>query len=345
MLPNAGNALNMNPCTASNELVHLSDQACLTAVSHCYVMGEQAPLTASQREKVVRYINELAEDFRLQCNTATLACNYFDRYLSSLTMHEIPAKEKVHHVQMIASTCLLISAKFYDCKMPPLSALVQVHGGRVTPGQFSALELAILAKLGWCLHVVHAASFLEPLKRLFVGPDGLLSRVVEDRAHFFIDLAVYSAKLITTPPCMIAVASLLLGCTLSELHVPAPGYDEVARECDLDSGALCTATTSLLSFYHLCFPERVQLFKPIRSKTLTDHVRDEMEVSASPPPMKRKRDGESRGIVQEIRRVCATTPTMRPSPSPWCAIGSSDTSRPDSNCGSQPDSTYSTHGI
>ena len=167
MLPNAGNALNMNPCTASNELVHLSDQACLTAVSHCYVMGEQAPLTASQREKVVRYINELAEDFRLQCNTATLACNYFDRYLSSLTMHEIPAKEKVHHVQMIASTCLLISAKFYDCKMPPLSALVQVHGGRVTPGQFSALELAILAKLGWCLHVVHAASFLEPLKRLF----------------------------------------------------------------------------------------------------------------------------------------------------------------------------------
>ncbi|NDC10379.1 MAG: hypothetical protein EBZ75_13775, partial [Oxalobacteraceae bacterium] len=53
-----------------------------------------------------------------------MACNYFDRYI----LEALRAGPVSHHqMQMIATTCVLISAKFIDRKLPPLSELVKVH--------------------------------------------------------------------------------------------------------------------------------------------------------------------------------------------------------------------------
>merc|ERR1719171_2245252 len=51
-------------------------------------------ISERQREKVVKYINELAEDFELCVQTGTLACNYFDRYVATLVSASAPLTDK-----------------------------------------------------------------------------------------------------------------------------------------------------------------------------------------------------------------------------------------------------------
>ena len=69
--------------------------------------------------------------------------------------YELPVSQegKRTSIQMIASTCLLISAKFFDRKLPPLSELEKVHQKMNSPAEFAELELRILEKLQWKLHM------------------------------------------------------------------------------------------------------------------------------------------------------------------------------------------------
>ena len=120
--------------------------------------------------------------------TATLACNYFDRYISeALAMGPIQRSK----LQMIASTCLLISAKFIDRKLPPLSELVVVHNHAVTATQLAEQETEILRALQWQLHVVLPVAFLAPLSGLCTRLGVPISQSIEDRMQFFMDLSVY----------------------------------------------------------------------------------------------------------------------------------------------------------
>jgi hypothetical protein len=131
---------------------------------------------------------QLAEDFGLLVETGGLACNYFDRYVGWMLSQRAITKREM---QMIASTCLLIAAKFFDGKLPPLSELSAVHKHDVMPEEFAALENAILATLKWELHVPMPHAFIDLLRATL--PKALLDSSVEERMQFFIDLSVYGA--------------------------------------------------------------------------------------------------------------------------------------------------------
>ena len=120
--------------------------------------------------------------------TSSMACNYFDRYI----LEALRAGPVSHHqMQMIATTCVLISAKFIDRKLPPLSELVKVHNQTATAEQFAALERVIVVALEWNLHVLLPQSFLGPLRATLPGAP--FSRLDEQRTQFFMDLSVYGA--------------------------------------------------------------------------------------------------------------------------------------------------------
>ena len=129
---------------------------------------------------------QLSEDFGLLVQTSSMACNYFDRYI----LEALRAGPVSHHqMQMIATTCVLISAKFIDRKLPPLSELVKVHNQTATAEQFAALERVIVVALEWNLHVLLPQSFLEPLRATLPGAP--FSRLDEQRTQFFMVLSVY----------------------------------------------------------------------------------------------------------------------------------------------------------
>ena len=134
-------------------------------------------------------LSQLAEDFELAVQTGALACNYFDRYAASVRAK--PTDKRM--IQMIASTCLLIAAKFADRKLPPLSELEKVHNGKCTAAEFAELELQILESLHWKLHVTLPHAFVEHLRGMCTA-DAPFTAAIEDRVLFFIDLSVYGAS-------------------------------------------------------------------------------------------------------------------------------------------------------
>ena len=102
----------------------------------------------------------------------------------------LPAQtEGKRNIQMIASTCLLIAAKFSDRKLPPLSELQKVHHNQCGADDFAALELRILDGLHWKLLVPLPHAFIDQLRELCV--DAPFSPTIEERVQFFIDLSTY----------------------------------------------------------------------------------------------------------------------------------------------------------
>ena len=132
---------------------------------------------------------QLAEDFGLQVQTGGIACNYFDRYIP-IALRKGPMSKR--QMQMIASTCMLISAKFFDRKLPPISELVILHNHTVTPEQFMHQEMVILEALEWKLHVILPHALIEPLRACL--PDAPADQAINDRMMFFIDLSVYGTR-------------------------------------------------------------------------------------------------------------------------------------------------------
>jgi hypothetical protein len=132
---------------------------------------------------------QLADDFGLQVQTGGIACNYFDRYIH-IALRKGPISKR--QMQMIASTCLLIAAKFFDRKLPPLSELAIVHNHAVSVEQFMHQEMVILEALEWKLHVILPHALIEPLRACL--PHAPADQAINDRMMFFIDLSVYGAR-------------------------------------------------------------------------------------------------------------------------------------------------------
>jgi len=247
--------------------------------------GSAPLLTERQREKVVKYINELAEDFELSVQTGGLACNYFDRFVASIAAEGRVSGEK-RNIQMIASTCLLIAAKFSDRKLPPLSELEKVHHAQCRADDFAALELKMLERLEWKLLVPLPHAFLEHLRALCPGAP--FSASIEDRVLFFIDLSVYGYQFLSYSPCAVAGSAIITAWKLSDEHDAVDTHlPALARACQLPAAHLTECVNALFKYYQSCFPDAAKgtnssLFIPISAAD--DSGRESRGPSECPSP-------------------------------------------------------------
>ncbi len=216
----------------------------------CQNTVQQMPITEKGREKVVKYINELAEDFKFYHQTATLACNYFDRYIATLMGSNVDKAL----VQMIASTSLLMAAKFSDRKLPPLSELKKVHHDRCDTSEFADLELKMLEALQWKLHVPLPSSFVDPLRALCIGAP--FDANIEERVSFFIDLSVYGYKFLAYSHAAIAAACMLIAWHVSGENAATRRFLEpLANAVEMQPKQLVDCVHALDDYNQSCFPE------------------------------------------------------------------------------------------
>jgi len=210
----------------------------------------QHSMKPHHRERAVKDVNDLAEYFGLPVQTGGVACNYFDRYIANVLKRGNPNIKS--RMQMIASTCLLIAAKFFDRKLPKLSELEALHSGSVTAAEFAALEIEILEVLQWQLYVPMPHAFIAPLRQLL--PDAPFGEVVEDRMQFFIDLSVYSYELLQYSAAEIAAGALLAAWILSGEHVTVKRYvTPLARGCYTVDARLSACAKSLIDYFKEIF--------------------------------------------------------------------------------------------
>jgi len=281
------------------------------------------------REKVVKYTNELAEDFGLQAHTAGIACNYFDRFIP-LVLAQRPVGRQ--EIQVIASTCLLIAAKFSDRKLPPLSELAVVHEHTVEPHIFADQEAAILEVLEWKLHVRLPETFVEPLRRCL--RDAPVDAAIRERMQFFIDLSVYGYGLLRYSPAEIAGGSLLAAWKFSNEHNAVDYFLlALADACATTEERLKCCTNELVRYYQVCFPNTVKscehVFQPISPdcKTETD-----LDSIPSPCPVEeREEEGKEQEAAATMRSgaspvaVAAAASPKQPAPPADGRVDSPDT--------------------
>ena len=159
--------------------------------------------------------------------TGGIACNYFDRYIH-IALRKGPISKR--QMQMIASTCLLISAKFFDRKLPPLSELAIVHNHAVSVEQFMHQEMVILEALEWKLHVILPHALIEPLQVCL--PDAPFDLAIDERITFFIDLSVYGACRTTRASAQRSARRTPRACLNNEGRAPSAGCDSAAPPFD-----------------------------------------------------------------------------------------------------------------
>ena len=129
---------------------------------------------------------QVCEDFELTTQTAGRAVTYFDRYLSKAGRSGLDKQR----VQLLALTCTLIAAKFYEIKMPSLDDLCKVADGQYTKAQLNEMELETLHVLQWELHAVTPHAALEQLAIAIEHTDEQSKTFIE-HAEFFIDMSYY----------------------------------------------------------------------------------------------------------------------------------------------------------
>ncbi len=213
----------------------------------------------------------MAEDFDLLVQTAGIACHYFDRYIPTV-LAEGPVDKST--MQIIASTCLLIAAKFFDRKLPPLSELVIVHDHAVHGSVFAEQEANILTVLEWQLHVRMPHDFIDPLRRCL--PDAPLDAGAHDRMMFFVDLSVYCYGMLHFSPVEILGGSLLTAWTFTKAHEAIAHFlPALASACCTSEPVLRACANELVRYYQVCFPEAAteHVFLPIAPET---HLQDEL---------------------------------------------------------------------
>ena len=189
---------------------------------------------------------QLSLDFDLFFETTGLACNYLDRYLAMMVARACCSIKR--QMRMIASVCVVVAAKFYDCHQPSLQALGDML--MVPADQLAALECMLLNALGWNLHVPLPHAIVEPLK--VIVPTYPSDDSVEHSITVFIDNSLESYELLDFTIAEIAAGAMLAACACSETVMRS--LPTLARACATVEHRLIACSDALLRGAEPQFP-------------------------------------------------------------------------------------------
>ena len=102
-----------------------------------------------KRERVVAYICDICGEYNFSPLTSYNAVIYFDRYMATRGVRPIERDE----AELIALTCVLISAKFIERRVPMIDSLYETAAKKHPRTDFIAAEMLTLDMLEWQLHV------------------------------------------------------------------------------------------------------------------------------------------------------------------------------------------------
>ncbi|KAJ7967499.1 Cyclin d3 [Quillaja saponaria] len=124
-------------------------------------MGSDPSLSLA-RSASIEWMLKVNAHYGFSALTATLAINYFDRFLFSLYFQ----REKSWMIQLVAVTCLSLAAKVEETQVPLLLDL-QVEDTKYVfeAKTIQRMELMVLSTLKWKMHPVTPLSFLDHIIR------------------------------------------------------------------------------------------------------------------------------------------------------------------------------------
>ncbi|VVC28873.1 Cyclin, C-terminal domain,Cyclin-like,Cyclin, N-terminal [Cinara cedri] len=177
-----------------------SEKRCLPAAD--YLTTVQSDLTPNLRKIVVDWMWEVCEEQKCQEDIFPLAVNYLDRFLSKNPIQK-------NHLQLLGTTCLLVSSKLRECESLTVDLLILYTDNTVSSEDLLMWELLLLSILKWDVSALTAHDFLwYILKRLNLDTVKPFVDIVVKHCGTFIGMCVRDYKFCSYLPSVIAGASI-----------------------------------------------------------------------------------------------------------------------------------------
>eukprot|EP00977_Amphora_coffeiformis_P018685 scaffold6655_cov169-Amphora_coffeaeformis.AAC.2 len=171
-----------------------------------------APLHAVDvdcRSKMVSWCFQVVDFCKFQRETASIAINYLDRYMTT------PASALAHTdrktFQLFAMTCLYTAVKIHEPEAMDPKLVSTLSRGTYTPQEVEAAEAQILGALEWRMNPPTALSFVRMF--LDILPAGFLTSAQQETAYelskFQTELAVNEYDFLSVRPSVVAYSALV----------------------------------------------------------------------------------------------------------------------------------------
>lgn len=182
----------------------------------------QKDINPAMRKTVAEWMLEVCEEQKCQEDVFPLAMNYLDRFLSICQI-------KKSQLQLLGSTCLLLSSKIRETKPLTPKLLVYYTDNSITLEDLWMWELLVLSNLKWDISSVTAQDFINHiLRRIPVDQTSCNCTMLIRHTQTFIALCARDFKFSIYTPSIIASASIAASlqglewttktnCTLKEL--------------------------------------------------------------------------------------------------------------------------------
>ena len=157
--------------------------SCMFRSEHAYQPSPfylecHAELDACMRPVLFDWLMEVAAEFRLQRETAQLAVNYVERFLSvrapatatagaASEAEQLPVIHKANY-QLLGITCLFLACKVEESRPPRAEELARTTDGACVASAICEMERCVLRALSWRLHCVTSCAWLTVLLKLTV---------------------------------------------------------------------------------------------------------------------------------------------------------------------------------
>ncbi|GFO39057.1 cyclin-i [Plakobranchus ocellatus] len=120
-------------------------------------------ISEQQRDEAAAWLTHLAAQFQFLPETCGLAVLLMDRVL-------LLVKVQAKYLQCVAVTCLYIAAKSLeeDENIPPTPDFVRKSRCGCSFSEITRMEMVILSKLGWNIHLPSAVDFLHTIHAVLI---------------------------------------------------------------------------------------------------------------------------------------------------------------------------------
>lgn len=164
------------------------------------------------RFKMVEWCYQVIDRAEFRRETASIAINYLDRYLSISSTKVQSILYDRSKYQLCAMTCLFIAIKLNETKMLDTNLMSQLSRDCYSKQDFTSMEMDIVTELNWYLNGPTPISFMEhylALLSLYRSELEVNQTTIAENARHQIEVSVGEYSLMTTPPSMVAVAALV----------------------------------------------------------------------------------------------------------------------------------------
>lgn len=158
----------------------------------------------AMRAILIDWIIEVHEKFNLNIETLFLTINLLDRFLSN-------NKVTLNKLQLLTVTCLFISTKFEEVKLPKLADYAYITDGAATKDEIKVAEFYIFKSLDFKISSVSSLNFFNNYLKFFANDkDHLEFEKFKKSALFILEYITCSHLFVTLKPSILAALSIYI---------------------------------------------------------------------------------------------------------------------------------------